>query len=91
LSAKLWASSGYTTNWGGIWNGVARFMTYRNNLSLIESARLFALLNVSMQDGVQTAQASKYVYQMWRPVTAIQRAGEDMNLPPTPIPPGRRS
>ena len=36
-------------------------------------------LNVSMMDGVQTAQASKYVYQLWRPVTAIQRAGEDMN------------
>ena len=32
-----------------------------------------------MQDGVQTAQASKFVYQLWRPVTAIQRAGEDLN------------
>jgi len=40
---------------------------------------MFALLNVSMMDGVQTAQASKYVFQMWRPVTAIQRAGEDLN------------
>jgi len=54
-------------------------MTLRNNLTLIESARLFALVNASMQDGVQTAQASKFVYQLWRPVTAIQRAGEDMN------------
>jgi len=79
LSAKLWASVGYSTNWGGVWNDVGRFMTLRNNLSLIESARMFALLNVSMMDGVQTAQASKYVYQVWRPVTAIQRAGEDMN------------
>lgn len=79
LSARLWASVGYTTNWGGVWNDVGRFMTLRNNLSLIESARLMALLNVSMMDGVQTAQASKYVYQVWRPVTAIQRAGEDMN------------
>jgi hypothetical protein len=79
LSARLWASVGYTTNWGGIWNGVGRFMTLRNNLSLIESARMFALLNVSIQDGVQTAQASKFVYQLWRPVTAIQRAGEDLN------------
>ena len=79
LSARLWASVGYSTNWGGVWNDVGRFMTLRNNLSLIESARLMALLNVSMMDGVQTAQSSKYVYQMWRPVTAIQRAGEDMN------------
>jgi len=79
LSAKLWASVGYKTNWGGAWNQVARFMTLRNNLSLIESARLFALVNVAMQDGVQTAQASKFVYQVWRPVTAIQQAARDGN------------
>ena len=54
---------------GGIWNQVTRFMTLRNNLTLIESARLFALVNASMQDSVQTAQASKFVYQLWRPVT----------------------
>lgn len=79
LQAQLWASVGYKTNWGGAWNQVGRFMALRNNLSLIESARMFALLNVSMQDGVQTAQASKFVYQLWRPIHAIQRAGEDMN------------
>jgi hypothetical protein len=79
LQARLWASVGYKENWAGIWNQVARFMALRNNLKLIESARLFALVNATMQDGVQTAQASKFVYQLWRPVTAIQRAGEDMN------------
>ncbi|HWN47426.1 MAG TPA: vanadium-dependent haloperoxidase, partial [Steroidobacteraceae bacterium] len=79
LQARLWASVGYKENWAGIWNQVTRFMTLRNNLRLIESARLFALVNASMQDSVQTAQASKFVYQLWRPVTAIQRAGEDMN------------
>jgi hypothetical protein len=79
LSAKLWASVGYKENWGGVWNGVARDLTYIKNLSLIESTRMFALLNVSMMDGLQTAQASKYVFQVWRPVTAIQRAGEDIN------------
>ena len=79
LSAKLWASVGYKENWGGVWNGVARDLALSKKLSMIESTRMFALLNVSMMDGVQTAQASKYVFQMWRPVTAIQRAGEDMN------------
>ena len=54
-------------------------MALSRNLSLIESARLFALVNVAMQDGVQTAQASKFVFQLWRPVHAIQRAGEDLN------------
>ncbi len=79
LQARLWASVGYKENWGGAWNQVTRFMAMSRNLSLIESARLFALVNVAMQDSVQTAQASKFVYQLWRPVHAIQRAGEDMN------------
>ena len=79
LQARLWASVGYKENWGGIWNQVGRSLAVSRNLSLTESARLFALLNVAMQDGVQTSQASKFVYQLWRPVHAIQRAGEDMN------------
>ena len=79
LQARLWASVGYKENWGGVWNQVTRFMALSRNLSLIESARLFALVNVAMQDGVQTAQASKFVYQLWRPVTAIQLADQDMN------------
>lgn len=79
LQARLWASVGYRTNWGGVWNQVARNLASERQLSLIESARLFALLNVTIQDGLQTAQTSKFIYQMWRPVTAIQRADEDMN------------
>ena len=79
LQARLWASVGYKNLWSGVWNQVTRTMAQDRGLSLLESARLFALVNASMQDGVQTAQASKFVYQLWRPVTAIQRAGEDMN------------
>jgi len=79
LQARLWASVGYSTNWGGVWNQVTRFMASNRKLSLIESARLFALVNTSMQDGVQLAQASKFVFQLWRPVHAIQRADEDLN------------
>lgn len=79
LQARLWASVGYKDLWSGVWNQVTRSMARDRKLSLIESARLFALVNATMQDGVQTAQASKYVFQLWRPVHAIQRAGEDMN------------
>jgi hypothetical protein len=79
LQARLWASVNYKNQWAGIWNQVTRTMANERQLPLIESARLFALMNASMQDGVQTAQASKFVYQLWRPVHAIQRAGEDMN------------
>jgi hypothetical protein len=79
LQARLWASVGYKDLWSGVWNQVTRVMARDRKLSLIESARLFALVNATMQDGVQTAQASKYLFQLWRPVHAIQRAGEDMN------------
>jgi hypothetical protein len=79
LQARLWASVGYKELWSGVWNQVTRFMARDRKLSIVESARLFALVNATMQDGVQTAQASKFVYQLWRPVHAIQRAGEDLN------------
>jgi hypothetical protein len=77
--ARNWASVGYKELWSAVWNHVTRDQAEFENLSLIETARLFALVNVSMMDGVQTAQASKYVFQLWRPVTAIQRAHEDLN------------
>lgn len=79
LLARNWASIGYKELWSAVWNHVARDMSQSENLSLIETARLYTLVNVAMMDGVQTAQASKYVFQMWRPVTAIQRANEDLN------------
>jgi hypothetical protein len=77
--ARNWASIGYKELWSAVWNHVARDTARFEHLSQIETARLYALLNIAMHDGVQTAQASKFVYQLWRPVTAIQRANEDLN------------
>jgi hypothetical protein len=79
-----------------IWNNVAAGVARSRAFSLIDAARLFALLNVSWNDGIQTSMTSKFVYNMWRPVTAIRRADEDMNdatvadpnwLPLLPTPP----
>jgi hypothetical protein len=36
-------------------------------------------MSAAQHDGLQTAHTSKYVYGFWRPITAIQRAGEDLN------------
>jgi hypothetical protein len=77
--ARTWAGVGYRTQWAAIWNNVTRDTARSQQLGLIETARVFALLNVSMQDGVQTAQASKFAYGLWRPVHAIQLADQDMN------------
>jgi hypothetical protein len=77
--ARAWASVNYRQQWSAIWNNVTRDTARTKELDLIETARLFALLNATIQDSVQTSQASKFVYQLWRPVTAIQKADEDMN------------
>jgi hypothetical protein len=77
--ARLFASViSRTVHWG-LWNHVARDTARERELSLIRTARLFALLNVSIHDGLQTSHSSKFVYGLWRPVTAIRRADEDMN------------
>jgi hypothetical protein len=62
-----------------VWTNVARDVARDRGLSLLETARLFALVNVSMHDGVQTRQTSKFVYGLWRPVTAIRNADADLN------------
>ena len=47
--------------------------------SLSETARLFALLNLAMADAAIIAWDAKYVYNFWRPVTAIRAADTDDN------------
>jgi hypothetical protein len=79
LQARVRASINYKTLWAGAWNQVARNLAAQKKLSLIESARLFALLNTTMQDSVQTSMASKFAYSLWRPVHAIQLADQDLN------------
>ena len=77
--ARLFAAVGTRTNLYMLWNNVARDLVRERSLGLVEAARLFVLLNVGIIDGVQTTMASKYVYGLWRPVTAIRRAAEDLN------------
>ena len=57
-----------------------------HNLSLVEAARVFALVNVSIHDALQTTQSSKFVYGVWRPVTAIRAADTDLNAETDPDP-----
>jgi hypothetical protein len=77
--ARLFASVTSSTVHWGLWNHVARDTARAQHLSLIDTARLFALLNVSIHDGVQTSHSSKFVYALWRPISAIRRADEDLN------------
>jgi hypothetical protein len=82
--ARLWAGIGANgigtaTNLFSIWNNIVRDLVRDRGLSLVEAARLFALVNVSIHDSLQSSATSKFVYGLWRPVTAIRRADEDLN------------
>lgn len=78
-TARLFASVGNSTVHFAMWNNVARDVARQAEWSLIDTARLMALLNVSIHDGLQTSHTAKFVYGLWRPVTAIRRADEDLN------------
>ncbi len=48
-------------------------------MTTAQNARLFALLNLSLADGVIAFYDAKYTYNFWRPVTAIRAADTDNN------------
>jgi membrane-associated phospholipid phosphatase len=87
LVAKLFAGPpSYSPNPFALWSNIARDLARSRHLSLIKTARLFALINAASNDGLQTAHTSKFVYGLWRPVTAINRADEDHNDATAPEP-----
>jgi hypothetical protein len=80
--AQLFAGVGAfanVTNPFRLWNNAARDVAADKGYGLAATARLFALLNASMFDGLQTSQTSKFVYRLWRPVTAVADAANDNN------------
>ena len=60
------------------WNRIARTVS-APGLDLWEQARLFGLLNMGLADGYVGSFETKYHYNYWRPVTAIQNADADGN------------
>jgi hypothetical protein len=68
------------------WNQIARTVSADRELDLWENARLFGLLNLAMADGYIGSFETKYLYNFWRPVTAIQLAGTDGNPNTSPNP-----
>ncbi|MFL6015011.1 MAG: vanadium-dependent haloperoxidase [Gaiellaceae bacterium] len=58
------------------YNGLARRLVDRFGLDVRDSARLFALLDLSAADGLISVWNDKYHYNFWRPITAIRRADD---------------
>ena len=61
------------------WNRITRTVSGAKGVDLWANARLFALLNLAMADGYIGTFETKYHYNFWRPVTAIQLADTDGN------------
>ena len=60
-------------------NRLARELATSQHTDLWSTARLFALLNVSIMDGYINVFDNKFFYNHWRPYTAIHRAEQDGN------------
>lgn len=79
LIARFWTDFSYTSSPPGHWNEITRDICRQRQFPLAETARLFALLNVTLADTCITIWETKYHYNFWRPVTAIQHADKDGN------------
>jgi hypothetical protein len=69
-----------------IFNDAARQITTAKPRSLSENARDFALINMAISDAAVATFYNKYLYQLWRPETAIHDAADDGNDKTTPDP-----
>src|SRR6266566_652904 len=74
LTGRFW--NGAIQNY---WNEISQTAALAHRLTTAESARLFALLNLTFADDVIAFYDAKYTYNFWRPVTAIRAAATDNN------------
>ncbi len=70
------------------WNAVARNLIAdpQYAVDIVDSALLFAMMNLSTADAAINAWNDKYYWDFWRPWAAIQRADEDGNPDTEPDP-----
>ena len=61
------------------WNQVARSLAAARPQPLVESARLFAHINIAIADAFLAVFDAKYHYNFWRPITAIRNGDQDGN------------
>jgi hypothetical protein len=81
LTGRFW--NGAIQNY---WNEITQTASAAHGLTTAQNARLFALLNLSLADGVIAFYDAKYTYNYWRPVTAIREAATDGNAKTLPDP-----
>jgi hypothetical protein len=74
--AETHAAAFWQTSATASYNGLARRFVDRFGLDVSDSARLFALVDLSAADGIISAWNDKYRNKFWRPITAIRRTDD---------------
>ncbi len=80
--ALFWADGPGTDTPPGHWNAIAARLVAERDVSVRDSAKLFAVLNAAMADAAIAAWDMKYAYGFWRPVTAIRELALDPTWTP---------
>ncbi|MBM4098184.1 MAG: vanadium-dependent haloperoxidase [Planctomycetes bacterium] len=83
--AFFWADGGGTATPPGHWNRIAQDVVLDHSLSLVDSARTFALLNLGLADAAIVSWDNKYFYDFWRPITAIREDAVNPDPAWTPL------
>jgi hypothetical protein len=77
--AWFWEDGVGTITPPGHWNRVAQTVARSKKRTLVENARLFALLNFAVADAGVLCWECKYKHRFWRPIAAIRNAADDDN------------
>jgi hypothetical protein len=65
----------------GHWDEIAEHAALEQHLNLQQNARLFALVNIGLADAAINCWDAKYIYNYWRPITAIRDPRADLINP----------
>lgn len=77
--ASFWSDFSYTAMPPGHWHEIAATLARDRKLPVPETSRLLALIGLAQADAAIVCWDAKYRWNLWRPITAIQRAAEDGN------------
>ncbi len=79
MSTPFWADDLGSATPPGHWNMIAQDLARRNRLDVLETARLFALINLAQADSGIACWETKFFYNTWRPETAIREIDPRIN------------
>jgi hypothetical protein len=71
--ADFWADvPGHSVTPPGHWDEIAEHLALQKGMGLVQTAHMFAVLNMGLADAGIVCWDAKYLYNYWRPITAIR-------------------